>query len=45
MAGEMRHLKNKGGRFYAWVAVPEHLRDAIGRTELTKPLGATGVPL
>ncbi|WP_407674064.1 DUF6538 domain-containing protein [Paracoccus beibuensis] len=35
----MRHLKSKGGRFYARVAMPEHLREVIGRTELTKPLG------
>ena len=39
MAGEMRHLKVKGGRFYARLSVPEHLREVIGRSELTKPLG------
>lgn len=39
MAGEVRHLKVKGGRFYARLSVPEHLREAVGRSELTKPLG------
>ncbi|WP_156429254.1 DUF6538 domain-containing protein [Paracoccus aminovorans] len=39
MAGQVKNLKVKGGRFYARVAVPAHLRQIIGKTELVKPLG------
>ncbi|TBN37469.1 integrase [Paracoccus subflavus] len=39
MAGQVKNLKVKGGRFYARVAVPAHLRAVIGKTELVVPLG------
>lgn len=39
MAGQVRHLKVKDGRFYARIAVPAALRERIGRSELTAPLG------
>jgi integrase len=39
MAGQIRHLKVKDGRFYARVAVPAALRELVGRSELTSPLG------
>ncbi|WP_418025066.1 DUF6538 domain-containing protein (plasmid) [Paracoccus sp. TD-10] len=39
MAGQVRHLKVKNGRFYARIAVPAHLRQIIGKTELVTPLG------
>lgn len=39
MAGQVKNLKVKGGRFYARVAVPAHLRPIIGKTELVTPLG------
>ncbi len=39
MAGQVRHLKVKSGRFYARIAVPAHLRQIIGKTELVTPLG------
>lgn len=39
MAGQARHLKVKGGRFYARLAVPARLRQIIGKTELVVPLG------
>lgn len=39
MAGQVKNLKVKGGRFYARVAVPSHLRQIIGKTELVAPLG------
>ena len=39
MAGQVRHLKVKGGRFYARIAVPAHLRQIIGKTELVTALG------
>lgn len=39
MAGQVRHLKVKDGRFYARIAVPASLRTLVGRSELTAPLG------
>lgn len=39
MAGQIRHLKVKDGRFYARIAVPASLRERVGRSELTAPLG------
>ncbi|WP_323717211.1 DUF6538 domain-containing protein [Paracoccus aminovorans] len=39
MAGQVRHLKVKGGRFYARLAVPAHLRPILGKTELVASLG------
>lgn len=39
MAGQVRHLKVKGGRFYARVAVPTKLQSILGKKELTAPLG------
>ena len=39
MAGQVRHLKVKDGRFYARIAVPVSLRQFVGRSELTAPLG------
>lgn len=39
MAGQVKNLKVKGGRFYARLAVPAHLRTIIGKTELVVPLG------
>ncbi|QEU09543.1 DUF6538 domain-containing protein [Paracoccus yeei] len=40
MAGQVRHLKVKDGRFYARVAVPVALQPILGKKELTAPLGA-----
>lgn len=40
MAGKLRHWKEKGGRFYARLAVPIHLQPALGKSELLEPLGA-----
>lgn len=39
MAGQVKNLKVKGGRFYARVAVPAHIRPIIGKSELVAPLG------
>ena len=39
MAGTVRHLKVKDGRYYARIAVPVALRALVGRSELTAPLG------
>ena len=39
MAGQVRHLKVKGGRFYARVAVPADAQPILGKKELTAPLG------
>ncbi|TGN68265.1 integrase [Paracoccus liaowanqingii] len=39
MAGQVKNLKVKDGRFYARVSVPAHLRKAVGKTELVVPLG------
>lgn len=40
MAGKLRHWKEKGGRFYARLAVPAALRERLGKAELIEPLGA-----
>lgn len=40
MAGKVRHLINRSGRYHARLVVPKDLRTAIGKTELRKPLGA-----
>ncbi|WP_209425061.1 integrase [Pararhodobacter sp. SW119] len=42
MAGKLRHWKEKDGRFYARIAVPERLRSYLDRprSELIEPLGA-----
>ncbi|MFN4129569.1 MAG: DUF6538 domain-containing protein, partial [Paracoccaceae bacterium] len=40
MAGQTRNLKVKGGRFYARIPVPSALRAAVGKSELSAPLGA-----
>ncbi len=41
MAGRIRYLKEKNGRFYARVAVPKALRDHLGgKSELIEALGA-----
>src|SRR4051794_12773652 len=40
MAGKVRHLVERGGRYFARIVVPVRLRPTIGRRELTAPLGA-----
>ena len=35
MAGKVRHLLERDGRFYARIVVPERLRAAVGKRELT----------
>lgn len=39
MAGRVRHLINRYGRYHARLVVPKELRSAVGKTELRKPLG------
>jgi len=39
MAGKTRHLKEKGGRFYARIAVPAALKVIMGKSELVTALG------
>ncbi|MDB6453636.1 DUF6538 domain-containing protein [Falsirhodobacter sp. 20TX0035] len=39
MAGKLRHWKEKGGRFYARVAVPKPLIPYVGKSELLESLG------
>ncbi|MFC0200591.1 integrase [Paracoccus rhizosphaerae] len=39
MAGQVKNLKVKNGRFYARLAVPARLRPIVGKTELVTPLG------
>ncbi len=39
MAGKVRHLVNRSGRYHARLVVPKDLRAAIGKTELRLPLG------
>ncbi|WP_199261776.1 DUF6538 domain-containing protein [Paracoccus binzhouensis] len=39
MAGQVKNLKIKGGRFYARVSVPAHLRPILGKSELVTALG------
>jgi hypothetical protein len=42
LAGKLRHWKEKDGRFYARIAVPERLRPYLDRprSELIEPLGS-----
>jgi len=39
MAGKVRHLINRSGRYHARLVVPQDLRQIIGKTELREPLG------
>lgn len=39
MAGKVRHLINRSGRYHARLVVPKDLRGIIGKTELRTPLG------
>ncbi len=40
MAGKVRHLVNRSGRYHARIVVPKDLRPALGdKTELRRPLG------
>lgn len=39
MAGKVRHLVNRSGRYHARLVVPLELRGVIGKTELRTPLG------
>ncbi len=39
MAGKVRHLVNRSGRYHARLVVPKDLRGLIGKTELRTPLG------
>jgi hypothetical protein len=40
MAGPIRHLLSRNGRFYARVAVPKALRSIVGKRELQEAIGA-----
>lgn len=40
MAGKIRHLINRSGRYHARLVVPKDLRGIVGKTELRSPLGA-----
>lgn len=39
MAGKVRHLTNRSGRYFARLVVPKDLRPILGKTELRSPLG------
>ena len=39
MAGKVRHLINRKGRYHARLVVPKDLRGVVGKTELRAPLG------
>jgi integrase len=39
MAGKVRHLVNRKGRYHARLVVPKNLRRIVGKTELRAPLG------
>lgn len=39
MAGKVRHLLERDGRYHARLVVPKNLRGIIGKTELREPLG------
>jgi len=39
MAGKVRNLLDRDGRYFARLVVPTELRKFVGRTELRKPLG------
>lgn len=40
MAGKIRNLLPRNGRYYARLTVPAPLRPIVGKRELTEPLGA-----
>jgi hypothetical protein len=40
MAGKIRNLLPRNGRYYARITVPASLRPIVGKRELTEPLGA-----
>lgn len=40
MAGKVRYLIERGGRFHARIVVPAKLRKIMGKVELSAPLGA-----
>jgi hypothetical protein len=40
MAGSVRHLLSRNGRFYARVAVPNAMRSIVGKREILEPIGA-----
>lgn len=40
MAGQVRYLKVKGGRFYARIAVPKVVQAVLGKTSLITPIGS-----
>lgn len=39
MAGKVRYLVNRSGRYHARLVVPKDLRKIVGKTELREPLG------
>ena len=39
MAGKIRHMVNRSGRYYARLVVPKEFRNIIGKSELRQPLG------
>jgi integrase len=39
MAGKVRHLVNRSGRYHARLVVPKDLREIVGKSELRAPLG------
>ncbi|MCE8555282.1 hypothetical protein KBY29_13300 [Ruegeria pomeroyi] len=39
MAGKVRHLATRSGRYHARLVVPKDLRGIVGKTELRTPLG------
>jgi integrase len=39
MVGKVRHLLERGGRYYARIVVPARIRSIVGKAELTAPLG------
>lgn len=39
MAGKVKYLLERSGRYHARLVVPKHLRGIIGKTELRAPLG------
>jgi hypothetical protein len=38
MAGEVRNMVNRSGRYFARLVVPKDLRGIVGKTELRLPL-------
>ncbi len=40
MAGKIRHMINRSGRYHARLVIPKDLRGIIGKTEVRSPLGA-----